>query len=77
MGIWWERWEQYKAKVDLDQISTARKMFFKTNPSDTQILYLDMVQSRNNAAWVVTSLFMLMMGTVIGGFFYWIIQNVH
>jgi len=75
MGLWWEKWEQYKAKVDMNTISTARKMFFATKPTDQQILFLDMVQARNNAAWAVLIGFSLLVGAFFGGMFLWILEH--
>lgn len=72
MGIWTEKWEQYKAGVDLDGISTFRKMFFKTNPTDDQILYLDMIQARHNGAWVIACLMFSMLTAFLGGFWVWL-----
>ena len=75
MGIWMEKFEQYKAKVDMSSISTARKMFFATKPTETQIFYLDMVQARNNAAWAVLIAFSLFLGGFFGFMFFWIITH--
>jgi hypothetical protein len=68
IGIWTEKWEQYKAGVDLDGISTFRKMFFKTNPTDDQILYLDIIAARNAGGWAVLIAMMFLLGIGLGFF---------
>jgi hypothetical protein len=50
-------------------------MFFQTKPTDQQILFLDMVQARNNAAWAVLMVFSLLLGGFFGGMFLWILEH--
>jgi len=76
IGIWQDKWEQYKAGVDLSEMSTFRKMFFKTNPTDDQILYLDMISARNNGAWVVVIAMMFLFGVALGFFGYYAMTHL-
>jgi hypothetical protein len=74
MGIWATKWLMWKEKVDLNQISTPRKLFFSTKPTETQIMYLDMVEERNAIGWCILGGMTFVLGILLGWLLYWAIM---
>lgn len=45
---WSRKYIQWKRKIKLDEISSCKQMFFKTNPTNEQLLILDNYQREMN-----------------------------
>lgn len=75
--MWSEKWELYKKGVIEKELSPHRLAFFKTNPTDEQIMFLDMHEQRRNGAMIVMILLMFSLGIWFGTIvFYWSLTGV-
>ena len=66
--MWKEKYWQFTHGVNLDEISTARQLFFKTNPTSDQIMLLDMHEQNMNVGYVFVCFVLFIFGGIIGGF---------
>lgn len=74
--MWRYKWECWKHKVNLDEISAPRLMFFKTKPTEEQIFLLEMQEQRMVQrmvlGWTMMAVFGLVIGFFAGAFAVWL-----
>jgi hypothetical protein len=70
---WKEKYRMWQKGVETDFIHPYRILFFKTNPTDEQIEYLDWYERRTQSFNFSAIGFMTILGFVLGVFWAWLL----
>ena len=62
-----ERYKWFKAGIVKRGTDELMQYFFKTNPTDEQLMYLDEMNNKNNNAFGVGIFIAGVMGAIVGG----------
>ena len=67
---WNNKYLLWKKQICLDEISCYRQLFFKTNPTEEQIMLLDLQEKNLEMGFYIGSLLLLILGIVLGFLLY-------
>lgn len=69
-----EKYKWYKAGIVKRNVDERMQLFFKTNPTDEQLILLDEMNNESNIAFGVGVFFAILLGIIIGLgiMYYWL-----
>ncbi len=71
---WSKAYMCWKKDIDVDEISTTKKLFFKTNPTEEQIMILNM-QSANEEVGLLAIYTLGIISGMVATYVIWLIHT--
>jgi hypothetical protein len=74
---WSEKYLMWKQGINMEEISSTRQLFFKTKPTDEQIMILDLHEEHMNSGIMAVAILFFIIGVAVSYVGWLILHSMH